>query len=311
MDYIDVSLGLSLNDSFWIIPADKEYKWSEYNLYDNKFDEALKLVTFKGESYKITGLTTSPEYTTNGMLKKCWHRENNKIYLLKGSTPQYANGGKDSFCEYYMSQIAKILGLDCVEYDLKEFHNEIVSSCKLFTSEKEGYCPVYYFMDKKSLDKNKGELIEVVEKIFTKDKLDDILFFDALIYNADRHLSNFGMIINNDTLEILRPAPIFDNGFSMINYLMESELDNIDKALKDKKSFFGYNFDEQLSASVQKRHYDGLKKLSAFTFTRHKEFNLDEKWLVEVEKHIQKRANLAIDYLLKNYPKLNQNCVYI
>lgn len=311
MDYIDVSLGLSLSDSFWIIPADKEYKWSEYNLYDNKFDEALKLVAFKGESYKITGLTTSPEYTTNGMLKKCWHRENNKIYLLKGSTPQYANGGKDGFCEYYMSQIAKILGLDCVEYDLKEFHNEIVSSCKLFTSEKEGYCPVYYFMDKKSLDKNKGELIEVVEKIFTKDKLDDILFFDALIYNADRHLSNFGMIINNDTLEILRPAPIFDNGFSMINYLMESELDNIDKALKDKKSFFDYNFDEQLSASVQKRHYDGLKKLSAFTFTRHKEFNLDEKWLVEVEKHIQKRANLAIDYLLKNYPELNQNCVYI
>ena len=137
-------------------------------------------------------------------------------------------------------------------------------------------------------------------EIFTKDKLDDILFFDALIYNGDRHLSNFGMIINNDTLEILRPAPIFDNGFSVINYLMESELDNIDEALKDKKSFFGYSFDEQLSASVQKRHYDGLKKLSTFTFTRHPEFNLDEKWLVAIEKHIQKRANKALDYLIRN-----------
>ncbi|SMC24068.1 transcriptional regulator, partial [Campylobacter helveticus] len=32
MDYIDVSLGLSLNDSFWIVPKDKAYKWKDYNL---------------------------------------------------------------------------------------------------------------------------------------------------------------------------------------------------------------------------------------------------------------------------------------
>lgn len=310
MDYIDVSLGLSLNDSFWIIPSNKEYKWSEYNLYDNNFNEALKLVAFKGGSYKITGLTTSPEYTTNGMLKKCWHRENDRIYLYKGSTSQYANGGKDAFCEYYMSQIAKILGLECIEYDLKEFHNEMVSSCELFTSKKEGYCPIYYFIDKETLTKKRGELVKIIEKIFTKNKLDDMLFFDALIYNTDRHLSNFGMIVDNDTLEILRPAPIFDNGRSMMNFLTQSDISDIDKALAGQTSFFGYFFDEQLKASVQKRHYDGLKRLSNFKFVRHTRFNLDEKWLVAIEKHMQKRANLAIDYLAKSYPELNQDCVY-
>lgn len=303
MDYIDVSLGLSLNDSFWIIPADKEYKWSKYNLYDNKFDEALKLVAFKGGSYKITGLTTSPEYTTNGMLKKCWHRENDKIYLYKGQTKQYANGGKEAFCEYYMSQIAKALGVEHIDYDLKKFHNEIVSSCELFTSQSEGYCPIYYFLDEEALKKRKGELIQAIEKIFTKEKLNDMLLFDAIIYNTDRHLSNFGIIIDNDTLQILRPAPLFDNGRSIMNFLTETELENIDETLEKEKSFFEYSFDEQLSASVQKRHYDGLKKLSTFTFTRHPEFNLDEKWLVAIEKHIQKRANKALDYLLRN----NQN----
>ncbi|EPD7134312.1 transcriptional regulator, partial [Campylobacter upsaliensis] len=40
MDYIDISLGLSLNDSFWIIPYDKDYKWKDYNLYTNEFSEA-------------------------------------------------------------------------------------------------------------------------------------------------------------------------------------------------------------------------------------------------------------------------------
>lgn len=69
MAYIDISLGLSLNDSYWIIPSNKDYKWRDYNLYDNKFDEALALVAFNAESYKVSGITISPEYTTNGMLK--------------------------------------------------------------------------------------------------------------------------------------------------------------------------------------------------------------------------------------------------
>ncbi|RDU59495.1 transcriptional regulator, partial [Helicobacter sp. MIT 14-3879] len=32
MDYIDISLGLSLNDSYWIIPATKDYQWRDFNL---------------------------------------------------------------------------------------------------------------------------------------------------------------------------------------------------------------------------------------------------------------------------------------
>lgn len=156
MDYIDVSLGLSLNDTFWIVPENKNYKWADLNLYNNNFDEALKLVAFMGNSYKISGITSSPEYTTNGMLKKCWHKENGKIYLYKGSSATYANSGKEAYGEYYMSQIAKAMGLSCIEYDLKNFHNQIVSSCEIFTNEKEGYLPMQYCLDlSKITDENR------------------------------------------------------------------------------------------------------------------------------------------------------------
>ena len=64
MDYVKVSLALSLNDLYWIIPAEANYKWSKHNLYDNKFDKALSLVAFNGNSYKANGITSSPEYTT-------------------------------------------------------------------------------------------------------------------------------------------------------------------------------------------------------------------------------------------------------
>ena len=85
-------------------------------------------MAFTGYSTKISGITTSPEYTTNGMLKKCWHKnkQTGKIELIKGQTQEYANRGKEAYCEYYMAQIAEVLGFNHIQYDLIEFHNEIV-----------------------------------------------------------------------------------------------------------------------------------------------------------------------------------------
>lgn len=143
MAYVNVSLALSLNDTFWITPAGADYKWSDYNLYDNRFDEALSLVAFSGMNHKVSGFTSSPEYTTNGMLKKCWYREWNGIYLYKGSSEAYANGGREAYAEFYMAQVAKVLGFEHIKYDLKKFHDELVSSCKIFTSQKEGYVSIY------------------------------------------------------------------------------------------------------------------------------------------------------------------------
>jgi len=38
---IDVCMGLSLNDSYWVVPADFDGKYADYNLYENRFSEAL------------------------------------------------------------------------------------------------------------------------------------------------------------------------------------------------------------------------------------------------------------------------------
>ena len=44
-----------------------------------------------------------------------------------------------------------------------------------------------------------------------------MLLFDAVIYNTDRHLGNFGLLVDSKTNKIIRPAPIFDNGNSLFN----------------------------------------------------------------------------------------------
>ena len=299
MDYIDVSLGLSLNDSYWITPANKEYKWKDYNLYDNEFSEALQRASFGEEIKAIKGITSSPEYTTNGMLKKCWHRESDgKIYLYKGSSQEYANGGKEAYSEYYMAQVAKVLGFDCVPYDLKEFHNQIVSSCPIFTNENEGFVPIYQFI-KNDLRPHPlpMELANAMAKYYTLEKLQDLLVFDAIIINKDRHQNNFGMIVDNNTGKILRPAPIFDNGFSMINFLIADELKDIENSKMDKISKMDLSFDQQLKIFVQDRHASALEKLQSFTFTRHPKYNLGEEWLQPIEKYINKRATMALEFI--------------
>ena len=299
MDYIDVSLGLSLNDSYWITPANKEYKWKDYNLYDNEFSEALQKASFGEEIKAIKGITSSPEYTTNGMLKKCWHRESDgKIYLYKGSSQEYANGGKEAYSEYYMAQVAKVLGFDCVPYDLKEFHNQIVSSCPIFTNKNEGFVPIYQFI-KNDLRPHPlpMELANAMAKYYTLEKLQDLLVFDAIIINKDRHQNNFGMIVDNNTGKILRPAPIFDNGFSMINFLIADELKDIENSKMDKISKMDLSFDQQLKIFVQDRHASALEKLQSFTFTRHPKYNLGEEWLQPIEKYINKRATMALEFI--------------
>lgn len=302
MDYIDISLGLSLNDSFWIVPANENYQWKDFNLYQNDFSEALEKAAFGEELQRIQGFTSSPEYTTNGMLKKCWHKENGQIYLYKGASKQYANGGKEAYSEYYMAQVAEIMGFECVPYDLKEFHGQLVSSCPIFTNENEGYAPMYkLFKTEEWKILQKAELINAIAEFYAPKKLRDLMLFDALILNPDRHCGNFGMMIDNNTNELLRPAPIFDNGYSMMNFLTLDELKDIKNAKIEKISSFGYSFDEQMKEAVEPRHIANLRKLAQFEFKKHAEFNLGDEWLMPIQAHIQDRANLAINLCKKKF----------
>lgn len=67
---IDICKGLSLNDSYWIVPENFEGKYAEYNLYQNKFNRILSLVAYTGIADSSTNFTSSPELTTNGNLPK-------------------------------------------------------------------------------------------------------------------------------------------------------------------------------------------------------------------------------------------------
>lgn len=311
MDYIHAGFGLGLNDSYWIMPiestpnmtkhefmssAHTPARWKDVNLYENGFLESVERAAFGLFAKRLQPISLSPEYTTNGMLKKCWHRSKDRICLYKASSKMFSIGG-EAYSEYYMAQIARVLGFNAISYDLQMFYDEVVSVCEIFTSQDEGYVPMAQCLnarERKMRKNSQNNVIEHILRLYDKAAFEDLMLFDAIIYNADRHLGNFGMIVDNNTGALLRPAPIFDNGLSLIATLEEAYLNDIDTALARDKSYFDIPFTEQMRLYVQERHLEHLTKLCHFEFTKHPKYNLADSILEPINKHLQRRARQAI-----------------
>lgn len=255
-----VNHGTSLNDTFWIREKNelnikgKALIWEDVNLYKG-FKENLGIVSFFGNTSSLGGKIKTPELTTQGMLRKAWRIIDNNIYLYKANTHGYANAGNEMYSEIVAYQIAYILGLKHVKYEMVKWNYIECVRSKLFTSEESGYLTMTEYLTRELGSKTKWRYNDIC-KIIPKEcisQLNDLMVFDFIIENKDRHFSNFGFLVNNDTGEIKGLAPIFDNGYSLLNFEMEEELLNYDYT----KSVIGtFDIDNKAQAEevIRKNH---------------------------------------------------------
>lgn len=286
---IDICKGLSLNDSYWVVPQEFDGTFEEYNLYDNRFSEVLSLVAYTGVGASNRAFTTSPELTTQGMLRKAWRFiEDDGIYLYKGGTEGAANTGKEPYSEYYAYQIAKAMGLNAVAYDLENWKGILASKCKLFTDIDTAFVSIGRIVKecgiKACLDYYKSISDEAYEELCS------MLVFDAVIYNEDRHFGNFGILRDNHTGKIIGPAPIFDNGLSLFNFAMSKDFEKLSEYAKTRTTPYGVSFESICMEVMGKKQAAQLRKLLGFKFERHPSINLPEERLQAIEKHIEARA---------------------
>lgn len=286
---IDVCKGLSLNDSYWVVPQEFYGTFEEYNLYENRFSEVLSLVAYTGANASNRAFTTSPELTTQGMLRKAWrYIEDDGIYLYKGGTEGAANTGKEPYSEYYAYQIAKAMGLNAVPYDLENWKGILASKCKLFTDIDTAFVPIGRIVKeggiKACLDYYKSISDDAYEELCS------MLVFDAVIYNEDRHFGNFGVLRDNHTGKVISPAPIFDNGLSLFNMAMPDDFNNLSEYAKTRTTPYGVSFESICKEVIGKKQTAQLRKLIGFKFKRHPSINLPEERLQAIEKHIEVRV---------------------
>lgn len=288
-EIIDVCKGLSLNDSYWVVPQEFSGKFEEYNLYENRFSEVLSLVAYTGANASNRAFTTSPELTTQGMLRKAWrYIEDDGIYLYKGGTEGAANTGKEPYSEYYAYQIAKTMGLNAVSYDLENWKGILSSKCKLFTDIDTAFIPIGRIVREGGIKACLDYYKTISEDAY--EELCSMLVFDAVIYNEDRHFGNFGVLRDNHTGKVIDPAPIFDNGFSLFNMAMPNDFNNLSEYAKTRSTPYGVSFESICKEVLGKKQAAQLRKLLGFKFERHPSINLPEERLQAIEKQIEVRA---------------------
>ena len=286
---IDICKGLSLNDSYWIVDENFKGTFANNNLYDNRFSQTLSLMAFTGYgSYVKSTFRSSPEFTTGGMLAKCWRRVNGKILLYKSGTQGFANSGKEPYSEHYAYQIAETMGLDFVKYNLSKWKGYLCSTCELFTDKDTSYIPVAYIVNGYNLKDILVYYKNLGEKYYNG--LVSMLVFDAIICNTDRHLGNFGFLVDNKENKIIGTAPIFDNGLSLFCYAMEDDIENLDKYAETRTPALYENFVDVAKELITPIQQEQLKRLIGFKFKKHSRYNLDKNRLKAIENFIQKRV---------------------
>ena len=292
---IDVCMGLSLNDSYWVTRDGFAGSFSEYNLFENRFSNALSLIAYTGGQYETKDFRTSPELTTGGMLRKAWRFSSHKgIWLYKGGTEGFANTGNEPYCEYYASQVADQMGLNAVKYELENWKGILASKCKIFTDIDTSYIPIGRIVRTGGIDACLKYYRDLGEEYYQE--LVSMLVFDAVIVNEDRHFGNFGVMRDNHTGRIIASAPIFDNGIALLCYAMKDDFDNINDYILKRTNPYGkgnqyFDLCKRIMGPIQKRQ---LRKLINFKFKESDLSNLPTWRLDALEKMIQSRVETLL-----------------
>lgn len=223
-ELLDKAFGLSLSDQYWLKPYNTKINYDDINFFDNDFDYSVFLEASLSKNSKTIMSENSlktPNNTTDGMLKKAWIIENGTRYLLKGG---YKNELLQPFNEVLASEICKRLGFNHVTYTLDTYKDTVVSICPCFITKDTELITCYQIRN----DMLRNDNIKDYEEYGISDariKMENMYILDYLIMNEDRHLNNFGIIRDVNTLKWLDVAPIFDNGESLnITYYDNEEL---------------------------------------------------------------------------------------
>lgn len=295
--------GLSLSDQYWICPEGAELIWEKINFFDNSFSDDMGDVLFgkpkKNEDFDFS----SPDNTSDGYLKKRWKIINGKRCLIKGGSNLER---QQPFNEVIASKIMDRLNINHVSYNIIWEDGEPYSVCEDFVTRDTELVSAWRIMQTQKKDNRTSvyqHFVNCCKSLGAADvvpALDRMLVLDYLISNEDRHLNNFGLLRNAETLEWIGFAPIYDSGSSLGYNSLLSQI-YTEKNIASKP--FKRRHDEQIKLVTSFDWIDFSKLYDAgdmvrevFSDPRAKELiseNRKEAIAQMVERHIESLQTIA------------------
>ena len=122
----------------------------------------------------------------------------------------------------------------------------------------------------------------------------DMIVFDTVILNTDRHFGNFGFMVDNHTNEICAPAPLFDHGLSLLTYAMDDDLQDWETYAETRVPATYSDFTELARQLIGHTQREKLRRLINFKFKKHSRYNWSDERLNVIEHLLQKQAKLLL-----------------
>lgn len=299
IELLNKSFGLSLSDQYWIKPYDINIEYKDINFFEHDFGYSeFKNITFSTSNLMRGRVSLiSPNNTTDGRLKKAWVIEDGKRYLLKGG---YKKEVLQPFNEVLASMIAKRMGFDYACYDIDIVNDKVVSKCPCFIDTNTELVPAHQILyDNCNRYNAYDDYIKILESngiVDARSRMEDMFILDYLMLNEDRHLNNFGIIRDVETLKWIKVAPIFDTGESLniVDYSDEEIIVN-----GEGRFFYDVNSFDDILLKIQNIGRYDLSKLEGiveeFDELLHKYTNITHM----SERRIQKLCILLLGRINK------------
>lgn len=217
--FIDITNCASLNDCYWVKSANSNKTWNRVSLFRNSFNENIAHYSFTGKIIN-KNVGSSPDFSTDGSFPKCWKRIDEEIYLLKAGSSGASNAGYEPYSEIFACQLAKFLDLPIIWQELSKHKDTVISKSKCICNENVGLVKMNELHNKSNTD-FKWLIYNYKDIPFVH----EMLMFDYLTCNVDRHFGNIWLYINVNTNAVIGFTGICDNNLSCIPYY------NVDESL--------------------------------------------------------------------------------
>ena len=302
LEYIAKTHAISTNDTFWIKSEGENKAWNDVSLFRNEFTSVISEHCFEGCGIRENiGELHSPELSCEGSFRKMFKREpctgqfDSDIYIYKRGNPE----GEESPCnfepysEMLASEIANIISPDnAVRYELHRIDGVPATKCNLFTSEHFG------FVTYRNARTKDSHLINDIAAFYTdrgfEQQFRELLVIDSLCFNYDRHTSNFGFLYDTETMEIIRPAPIFDLNNTLFPTITVDELKQIGDKLFYMEPKIGEDFTRTGQLALDDTIREKLENMRDFSFAFRGDDLFSEERVGLLENIVRKQAEALL-----------------
>lgn len=211
------SMGLSLSDQYWIKRLHDNIKWNDVNFFTNSFTDDIGKLLF-GEQLSGEIDVSSPDNTSDGVLRKRWTILDGRRCLIKGGSEPFM---QEPFNEAIATIIMDSQGIENANYAIMWKDDVPFSICDDFIdadTELVTAANILRGIDRPDCDSYRDMYVDRCARsgLDVRDSMSRMAFIDHIMLNTDRHLGNYGIVRDADTLEWVRPAPIYDTGTSLM-----------------------------------------------------------------------------------------------